>query len=116
MRFGDALSGSPLESYHRCMTDRGCGLVQHERLWIALESGGPDEQPPLPELDRLIRIIGPHELAHCLLNAPSPFQASQLNRYLAAQWPAHLKFIEQMIRAATLTPENEDLRRDFGEL
>lgn len=66
------------------------------------------------EIDRVIRKIGPHQVAHFLATDPESEAAQALRAYLERHWPAYLEFIDRLIRAARRS-ENEDVRSDFGE-
>jgi hypothetical protein len=68
------------------------------------------------EIDRIIREVGPHHVAHFLTtDTDSDLEAAQaLRAYLERHWPAYLEFIDRLIRAARRS-ENEDVRSDFGE-
>lgn len=67
------------------------------------------------ELDQTIQKVGPHHVAHFLTTAADPSTAEILRLYLSQYWPAYLELIDQLIRAARRSPENEDLKSDFGQ-
>jgi len=67
------------------------------------------------ELDRVIRQLGAHHVAHFLVTTTDSNSAEVLKRYLSKYWPAYFELIERLIRAARRSPENEDLESDFGE-
>jgi hypothetical protein len=64
-------------------------------------------------VDRVIRQVGPHQVAHFLTTTTNTRAAESLREYLQRHWPAYLELIERLIQAAR-RPENEDVMRDFG--
>ena len=73
-------------------------------------AASPDGAPE--EIDRIIREVGPHHVAHFLTMESEAAQA--LRAYLKRYWPAYLEFIDRLIHAARHS-ENEDVQSDFGE-
>jgi hypothetical protein len=85
-----------------------------ESLWEAAKKLTAEPSGASEEIDRVIREVGPHHVAHFLTTDSESEAAQALRAYLEGHWPAYLEFIDRLIRAARRS-ENEDLRSDFGE-
>jgi hypothetical protein len=60
----------------------------------------PNPTEPNPELDRLIRSLGPFQVGHFLRYSEETKSVAALRAYLHEHWRAWANFIEQMIAAA----------------
>ena len=74
-------------------------------------AGAPGER--LEAVDRVIRRVGPHQVAHFLATTGDAQAVAALRAYLQRHWPAYLELVERLIQAAR-RPENEDVMREFG--
>jgi len=78
-----------------------------------LKADKPAKRRRSEAVDRVIRQVGPHQVAHFLTTTTDTEAAESLREYLQRHWPAYLELIERLIQAAR-RPENEDVMRDFG--
>lgn len=85
-----------------------------EALLEALQELGPRPDGACEKLDRVLREVGPHAVAHFLALTAHREAADRLRAYLARHWPATYELVERLIRAARRS-ENEDVRSDFGD-
>jgi len=85
-----------------------------EALLRVLRRLGPQPNGSVEELDRVIRDVGPHAVAHFLALTADRAAAESLRAYLERHWPATYELVERLLRAARRS-ENEDVRRDFGD-